>query len=98
MQSEYDFKGALDAYNGWLCDGDLLQPRLNVSALTNAEERLCDAGRAIKAALRIADRMQRGDVSAEMEGIARVFQEGSISPLLPFKAMAAQLLKEECDA
>ena len=98
----HDFKGALEAYNNWVRDGDFMKTRTLSHPLTGAEEMLCDSGRAIQFALRIADRVQSGDngVSGKMiiegrKNYHKYSKEVYVDGI--FKAMAVQMIKEMND-
>ena len=101
--SEHDFAGALDTWNA------IQHPVAH--QLECSIEELCnnipvnEMKVAIKAALTVLDKMQRGEVSKEVsrEGskvlISRQYKKYSRSDDARecFKAMSAQMIKEACD-
>lgn len=95
--TSFDFKGALEAYNCWLHDGDLLKTRTADDPLTEAEEMLCGKGAAIQYALRFTEQALNGEVSGDMAIASDVI----ICPAAAascFKAMINKLAEEVRDA
>ena len=91
MPNKHDFKAALEEVGNGLEISKEIGDNENVEFLTT-----------IKTALRITDRLQSGEVSEGVEGVAwntldeGVFRAG-LKPVKLFKAMAARLIKEESD-
>ena len=101
MTDKYDFKAALEAFNNGFIGHPL---EMNTPDEPTPDVSICEFqldpqdAATITTALRLADRLQSGEVSEEMTQAGQVqYHIISDTSKIVFKAMAAQMIKEESE-